>query len=167
MFKKKTVRIYYCDDCGTEYGINKPTEPCKHEVCGHCVHYNDKGFCCVPFTDSCADRDSDALCSNGKFTKKDIKLRVLKRERRHRNTQTLYTVMRIYTLISLCARSLRLIFFKMISLYVYALILYVVQLFLFLVKILSVFIALGRNVRHLLVFVDKSVVVFNRKDKPP
>jgi len=73
MFKKKTISIYYCDVCGTEYGLYKPTEGCKHEVCGKCIYYDDNGFCKSALsTDTCADRDSDRLCDNSEFIKKDV-----------------------------------------------------------------------------------------------
>ena len=71
-YKKKRVSIYYCDTCGQEFGTSKPTEGCKHELCGLCVHYCDRGFCeHWKSTDTCADRDSGDICNIDSFKAKE------------------------------------------------------------------------------------------------
>jgi len=68
VYKKKRVSIYYCDGCGQEFGAAKPTEKCKCFVCGLCKFFSHRGFCeHWKTTDTCADRDSDAICDNNSF----------------------------------------------------------------------------------------------------
>jgi len=73
MLKRKMVSVWCCDLCNAEHRL-KPIGgvcSCCGMVCELCLYYNKHGWCeHDKSTDTCADRDSDAICNINSFVKK-------------------------------------------------------------------------------------------------